>query len=213
MLDIRSPTYILVGMTPTKQPHHTRKTLLQAALKQFHQKGFNAGGLDDILQGTGLTKGALYHHFPNKQALGYAIVDELFVPMVNDWWLTPLKDATDPITKLSELLAQAGDMLLEEDIQFGCPMNNLTLEMSPTDEGFRRRLQHVYHMWYQGLADALEKGKQYNTVRKDVDTMNVAIFFVGALSGCRGLAKNANSRDLLKSAGLVLIDYLQTLRP
>ena len=32
--------------------------------------------LDDVVAATGLTKGALYHHFPNKQALGYAVVDE-----------------------------------------------------------------------------------------------------------------------------------------
>lgn len=39
--------------------------------------GFQAASLNNILAKTGLTKGALYHHFPDKDRLGYAVIEEV----------------------------------------------------------------------------------------------------------------------------------------
>ena len=69
----------------------TRHNLLEAAFDEIHRTGFQAASLHRILRRTGLTKGALYHHFPNKLALGYAVVDELLGPYLEQNWLAPLR--------------------------------------------------------------------------------------------------------------------------
>ena len=43
----------------------------------MYRSGFRSADLDAILAAAGVTKGALYYHFDNKEALGYAVVDEL----------------------------------------------------------------------------------------------------------------------------------------
>src|SRR5258705_10518513 len=54
----------------------TRDKILQAALEVFAQKGYHRALVDDIVRVSRTSKGAVYHHFPNKEALFLALVDE-----------------------------------------------------------------------------------------------------------------------------------------
>ena len=55
----------------------TRQRLIAAASRQFAHHPYSMVSLDDILTEAELTKGAMYFHFPSKQALASAIVDDL----------------------------------------------------------------------------------------------------------------------------------------
>jgi AcrR family transcriptional regulator len=74
--------------------------LLQAAFREVYRSGFQSAGLDAILAAAGVTKGALYHHFGSKEALGYAIVEEIIAPDNRGQWLRPLQNCEDPIDAL-----------------------------------------------------------------------------------------------------------------
>jgi len=54
----------------------TRDRILQAALYVFAEKGYHRAAVDDIVRTSRTSKGAVYHHFPNKEALFLALVDE-----------------------------------------------------------------------------------------------------------------------------------------
>ncbi|MBL4763436.1 MAG: TetR/AcrR family transcriptional regulator [Gammaproteobacteria bacterium] len=190
----------------------TRQTLLEAALEEIHQQGFQAASLSKILSRTGLSKGALYHHFPNKKALGYAVVDELIRPMVLHYWLNPIKEAENPIDGFIAVMASAGCDFSEEEVALGCPLNNLAQEMSSVDEGFRERLEAIYQEWRSGLSAELERGQNSGFVDKKVQTKRAAIVIVAILEGCIGQAKNSRSLALLHQCGEGLIEYLNQLR-
>ncbi len=55
----------------------TRQRLIAAASHQFAHRSYSMVSLDDILAEAELTKGAMYFHFPSKQALALAIIDDL----------------------------------------------------------------------------------------------------------------------------------------
>ncbi len=55
----------------------TRQRLIAAASRQFAHRSYSMVSLDDILAEAELTKGAMYFHFPSKQALAVAIIDDL----------------------------------------------------------------------------------------------------------------------------------------
>jgi TetR/AcrR family transcriptional repressor of nem operon len=55
----------------------TRQRLIAAASRQFAHSAYSMVSLDDILAEAELTKGAMYFHFPSKQALALAIIDDL----------------------------------------------------------------------------------------------------------------------------------------
>jgi TetR/AcrR family transcriptional repressor of nem operon len=77
--------------TRLRNPERTRDRLLQAAFREVYRSGFQSASLDTILAAAGVTKGALYYHFDSKEALGYAIVEEVIAPDLRGKWLRPLE--------------------------------------------------------------------------------------------------------------------------
>jgi AcrR family transcriptional regulator len=195
-----------------RNPEATRKRILEAAFMEIYRKGFQGMRLDDVLTATELTKGALYHHFPNKRALGYAVVDEVILPIMDEMWLEPLKKAPDPMQGVIDVVEQLPEMKPPEMIEYGCPLNNLAQEMSPLDEGFRQRLDYVFRLWHDVTEEALERAKHQGTLRESVDCDETATFIMAALEGCIGIAKNAQSIERLRSCNRGLVDYLQSLK-
>jgi AcrR family transcriptional regulator len=53
----------------------TRDRILDAALSVFAGKGYHRATVDDIVRASATSKGAVYHHFPNKEAVFVALVD------------------------------------------------------------------------------------------------------------------------------------------
>ena len=152
-------------MTATRNPDQTRQTLLDAAFEEIHEHGFQAASLDNILAKTGVTKGALYHHFKNKMELGYAVVEEVIRPMdpASSGWSRFRRRTTR--SKRFGRIFDATHSMNEQACQCGCPLNNLAQEMSPLDEGFRQRIQAVLEAWRGGIADILRRGQASGTVR------------------------------------------------
>jgi AcrR family transcriptional regulator len=54
----------------------TRDRILDAALEVFARKGYHRAIVDDIVRASRTSKGAVYHHFPNKEAVFLALVDD-----------------------------------------------------------------------------------------------------------------------------------------
>jgi len=205
-------TNILFGMLKQRNADQSRNSLLETAGHEIHQYGFHAASISRILKNTTLTRGALYHHFPSKQALGYAVIDELFASYMKALWFEPLEGCEDPILAIEQAIANTYKDHGEELISFGCPLNNLSQEMSAVDEGFRTRINHQYDIWQSALSKALIRGQNNGLVKNDIDTSEAAIFIIAALEGCIGLAKNHQSEQILHGCTRGLIDYIQGLR-
>ena len=69
-----------MSVTPSRRARHvddTRQALLTSARKLFGQHGFAGTSLDDVCTQAGVTKGALYHHFRNKEQLFAEVYDQI----------------------------------------------------------------------------------------------------------------------------------------
>jgi len=168
-----------------RNPDVTRKRILDAAFMEVYRKGFQGMRLDEVLKVTGLTKGALYHHFPNKRALGYAVVDEVILPIVDNMWLQPLKKAVDPLQAVIEVIEQLPNMKPPEMIEYGCPLNNLAQEMSPLDEGFRQRLDYIFRLWQDVIKEALERARHQGMIRDTIDCDEIYARSSHSLAACQ----------------------------
>ncbi len=68
-------------MSPREDVSEERKEqILDAATEVFAQKGFDKARMDDIVEETGLSKGALYWYFKSKDDIIFAIMDRIFQP-------------------------------------------------------------------------------------------------------------------------------------
>jgi TetR/AcrR family transcriptional regulator, transcriptional repressor for nem operon len=196
--------------TRPRDPERTRERLLQAAFREVYRSGYQSAGLDTILTEAGVTKGALYHHFGSKEALGHAVVEEIIGPDLRAKWLRPLQRGNDPIDTLIGIVQS--ESVRPEDVRGGCPLNNLAQEMSPLDEGFRKRLERVFHAWQQGVATALREGQTEGRVRRDVKPAEAAGFLIATLEGYVSLAKNAQDAKVMKAGIGNIVGWLRSLR-
>jgi len=199
------------GTAESRDPVRTRQRLLQAAFQEIYHSGFQGSDLEAILNRAGVTKGALYHHFENKLGLGYAVVDEVILPMMRDKWLRPLEHAKNPIDVLARIVRSTSTK--PEWLRGGCPVNNLAQEMSPLDEGFRKRLAKLFSGWHRGIAAALREGQKRGLVRSDADPDERADFLVAVYEGYVSLAKNSQDARVLQAGKRILIRHLESLRP
>ena len=198
----------------TREPDVTRDKLLRAAFEEIYRRGFQAASLETILARAKVTKGALYHHFPDKAALGYAVVDEVVKGLLLERWLGPLERfAGDPLTALQRTLKHRASSPGPHEIELGCPLNNLAQEMSPIDERFRRAVNATFEAWREGFARTLKRGQAEGTVRGDVNVRQVATFVVAAIEGSTSLAKSARSAAMQRSNLRLLSKFLDGLRP
>lgn len=61
----------------TERSHSTRASLISAARELFASQGYAAVPADEIVRAAGVTRGALYHHFGDKQGLFRAVVEQI----------------------------------------------------------------------------------------------------------------------------------------
>ncbi len=60
-----------------KYPEMTIQRILDTAERLFIEKGYDAASLQDIIDATGLSKGAIYHHFSSKEDIFYSVCDRI----------------------------------------------------------------------------------------------------------------------------------------
>lgn len=68
-------------MTQEERSEKSRQQILDAALKLFSHRGYGATSVRDIAEEAGLSKGNVYHHFPDKETIFRALLDRYFQAM------------------------------------------------------------------------------------------------------------------------------------
>ena len=193
-----------------RDPERTRDRLLHAASREIYRSGFQSASLDTILASAGVTKGALYHHFKNKEVLGYAVVEEVIFSNVRTQWVLPLESVKDPIDALIAIVRRLS--VRPKDVCGGCELNNLALEMSPLDAGFRKRLEAVFDAWREAAAAVLRDGQVRGSVRRDVEPSDAAGLLIAMVEGYGSLAKNAQDPKVIKAGIKNIVGWLNSLR-
>ena len=92
-----------VKITKKEQSRSTISRLLRVAMQEFSEKGYSGASTERIVKNAEVTRGALYHHFKNKQ----------------DLFLAVFRMAQEDIGKKIEQAAEQADHPWDE-LVFGC---------------------------------------------------------------------------------------------
>ena len=68
-------------MNQEERSERSRSQILEAALKLFSHRGYGATSVRDIAESAGVSKGNVYHHFPDKETIFRALLDQYFQAM------------------------------------------------------------------------------------------------------------------------------------
>ena len=189
----------------------TRKEILSAGFDTIYRQGFRAASVNEIIARTGVTQGAFFYYFPTKNDLGYALVDEVLKEMMLDRWTRPLSAYRNPLQGMAARFRKLMEATSDEELTLGCPLNNLSQEMSPIDPIFREKIRAVLDLWIEETAKYLRKGQAEGYVKPDVDVKQAAEFIVMAEEGSAALVKNLNDRKVYWSLYEMFRRFLESI--
>jgi TetR/AcrR family transcriptional regulator, transcriptional repressor for nem operon len=155
--ELDPPARVPLGRVPRGE---ARARLIEAARSLVRHKGFAATSVDDLCAAAGVTKGAFFHHFPSKEALGVALVDD-WTEMTGAMFASHsynLKD--DPLDRVLGYLDLRRELLGQSLPEFSCVAGTTvqeTYESSPpirdaAERSIRSGFGHVLPHLAEALA-------------------------------------------------------------
>lgn len=165
-----------------------REKLLNAATRLVREKGFAATSVDDLCAAAGVTKGAFFHHFASKEALGVAAARHWSETTAALFAQAPYHAPADPLARLFAYLDFRGAIIEGPVAAFTCLVGTLVQEAHESSPAIRAACEasivgHAETL-IPDLAAALE---QHGA--GDIDPRGLALHFQAVLQGGFILAK------------------------
>src|SRR5207247_9231252 len=89
------------------RPDSVRDRIIASAAELFHNNGYNATGIDQILKTARATKGSFHHHFGSKKEIALAVIKANVAPKFNRRMITPVIDAPKPLDAIPQVMRSA----------------------------------------------------------------------------------------------------------
>lgn len=140
-------------MTGTQERSRTRRErLLDAALEVFAARGYNESAIDEIARASETSKGGLYFHFPSKQALFLALLDQASAALL-ERVAAAMAAESDPLARgeaaLHEVLRVFGDHRLLAHL--------LLIEAVGAGKEFSQKLNEIHAAFASLIAGCLDE--------------------------------------------------------
>jgi AcrR family transcriptional regulator len=161
-----------------QQSAETRESILASCLSLFAKHGFASTSVDEIARAAGITKGAVYWHFKNKEELFKAILER-----IRERWqlqvLHPLSAKTTPLLRLEALFDGYAE-LFGHAPEFCLFMQRVLLE---NDKEFSPQIGKLFIQTARFISRIIADGKASGSFRVDLDAMVTAHMILGLISG------------------------------
>jgi AcrR family transcriptional regulator len=109
--------------TQAERSEATRSALLDAARRLFSTKGYSNSGREEIVASAGVTRGALQHHFGDKQSLFLAVYEAVEQDVVSRIAHAAMAGGGDPLQQLRDGCHAYLDAVLDPAVQRICAID------------------------------------------------------------------------------------------
>ncbi|WP_395026101.1 TetR/AcrR family transcriptional regulator [Comamonas odontotermitis] len=163
--------------------------IADAAMQVFWQRGYAATSVQDLVQGTGLSRSSLYSTFESKQGLyeqalrRYSAVTTANVEL--------LSGPGQPQALIRQLLMRVAESELDDPQQRGCLVANASLELAAHDKAVAELVAHNLERLQKALEKLIQRGQQTGEIATTQSPRALARFFVNTMQGMRVLGKGS----------------------
>ncbi|MGG1661118.1 TetR/AcrR family transcriptional regulator [Brevibacillus sp. NRS-1366] len=160
----------------------TRDLIIQTSLALFNTKGYSQTSIQDIMEATGLPKGAIYRRFENKNEIAIAS----FEYAGNIIWRFFLEATKSKVTATDKIIAMFyvyQDAVHNPPVDGGCPLLNTAIE---TDFGFPElhdKAAEAYKQTLLFIQAIIEEGIKSKELKQDIDSYSLASFLFSTMEG------------------------------
>ena len=193
-----------------QRSEETISQIMAAAIHLFSHSGYDAASVADICAKAGVSKGAFYHHFPSKQALFLAIVDQWLQGIDTRLFSSRGKNESVPqsITRMAKTL---GFVFQEASGQL--PMFMEFMVQASRDQVVWDATIAPYRRYQQQFASLLEQGKTEGSIKPEVDIQAVSWSLLSLAIGIllQGIVdpKAADWDKVTKTGVQLILDSIQ----
>lgn len=184
-----------------ERANRTRRQLLDAAAAAFAEKGFPAVTLQDITDRAEVTKGAVYFHFMNKEAVAIAVTEEFYtqLPSIAE---SVMARQLPPLDAASEFLLETAVFLRDNRVaQAGA---RLQIERNLVDAD----MPTPFSGFTQLIAELLAQAQDEGTLRPTADIAAMARVVVAAFFGSQHISWVQHNREDLTDRVQEIIDVV-----
>jgi TetR/AcrR family transcriptional repressor of lmrAB and yxaGH operons len=180
----------------------TRLRMIEAAKDSFRTQGVTATGFTEVLERSGATRGAIYHHFPGGKVELAAAVVASSGDDIADLIEELVASSTSPVDAIAAFVEVCIGALDGTGGRFGCPIAPAVLE-SPDSDVVLDASHLAFSRWEASMVRALE-----NDGWRTEQAHQSATLIIAAIEGAFVLARAARSSEPMCRVGASLIDYL-----
>lgn len=137
----------------------TRQFIIDKTAPVFNTKGYAATSLQDLTNATGLSKGALYGNFNNKEAIAIAAFQHS-MEKVREAAGAKLDKAVRFRDKLISLFEFYVQYVFNSPIPGGCPLMNTAVEADDFNKFMKKTVASEINKTINFIAGLIEKGKR-----------------------------------------------------
>jgi TetR/AcrR family transcriptional repressor of nem operon len=177
----------------------TKAYIIEKSAPIFNTKGFAGTSLNDIIKATGLTKGAIYGNFEDKNEIALAVYNYSAANLkrgINEA-MGSKEMAYDKLFAHTDYFRRTWEKLFEKG---GCPVLNTSIEADDNLPFLKRSVQNTIKGWIKSISDIIELGKKQNQIRKEVDSTKYATTFITLIEGGIMMGKITNHHEVLFDA-------------
>lgn len=180
----------------------TRQRILESAGRLFTRKGYAAVSIDDLMQDAGLTRGAFYHHFADKDDVYAAAI----LSAAHQSPIATTQATNDPVGWLYTVLDAYLSREHIEGEDFSCPLAFLATDISNRQGPARKAYTRVYKGLVNTLASQL---KNSSTGKTDETAMAITALMIGGVAVGRALDNSVVTEKLLSSCRNIVKQLIQ----
>ncbi|MEM6829727.1 MAG: TetR/AcrR family transcriptional regulator [Bacteroidota bacterium] len=171
-----------------RDPAHTRQRIIAHALPIFNTKGYNATSLSDITTATGITKGAIYGNFKNKDEVATASFEK-GVDIVMGHIRKHIKAHNNAPDKLMAILDYYEEYVNNPPILGGCPVLNASIEADDSLPFLRTRVIRTVALIKDSLVKIINRGVLEGQIKRETNAEEFAISFYATIEGAISLSR------------------------
>jgi TetR/AcrR family transcriptional repressor of nem operon len=185
----------------------TKRKILEIATSLVNRKGFGATTIQDVISATGMQKGCIYFHFPDKDALSLAILEKARENFL--LFLDSALSGDSPGACLENFFIQAVEKHLAAGFIGGCIFGNTAIEFSDTDSRFAAAIERVFDEWLAMISRTVSAAQDAGEVRSDMPAAALALHIVAAIEGGIMLSRLKKNEEPMKQCLETVRTFLQ----
>ncbi len=189
----------------------TKRFIITQSAALFNRKGYAGTSMEDIIQATRLSKGAIYGHFKNKEAIAVAAFRHA-VRTVTEQVRERTRVIESVVDKLKAVIYFYKERILNPPVEGGCPIQNTSIDADDNNPVLREEVKAALDELQSSIIGVLQKGMKKGEIRVDVDAAEFATQFIASLEGgimMAQLYKDVHYFDIMARQLLKMVNDLQ----